>query len=334
MTSLLNRNSCALTLFVMTLSFTATATYPSAWGQDTPSVQSTDLIVDGNVENVFQSGDESLVQILVQRSEVPRLDALTDATYPAPGQFVYAHAGDARSGLSRLGRNRALPKPNARIRAYLSVGRSGQWQASGDDWYQENPSDEIQAAGGSPQPGAAGIGITAQRVNIGRQTALKVTGVTPGSPAANAGIETGDILVEANRVALESESQLATAYRDSRGEFSLTVRDVRTGRDVLVQVAAGSPGTAPSNREMQPLGATTELAFYDGQAVVKVTEVTPNSPAARSGLKAGLLILKANGTLIESPKDLTAAEQASRGRMELVVVDPKEKRERTVRVSL
>ncbi|TWU16223.1 PDZ domain-containing protein [Allorhodopirellula heiligendammensis] len=311
--------------------------------QDIPNVQSTALIVDGRVENVFESTHGNLIQILVRRSEVPRLDALVETSYPAPGQYVYAHVSDPRTGISQRGRELAMPKPNSTIRAYLAVGQSGRWQASGDDWFEENPRDE-SVGGNSSQPNTPEIGITAQRVSVSEQSALKVIRVTPNSPAANSGIEPGDILVEANRVALESEDQLATAYRDSRGEFSLTVRDVRTGRDVLVQVATRSPsvrsGLTPRATTrtdgMQALGVTTELAFLNGEAVVKVTEVQPNSPASRSGLQAGLLILKANGESIESPADLSAAEQSSRGRLELIVVDPKDngKTPRTVRVTL
>lgn len=340
MTYLFKRRLTFIALLSLAWSFMPATMLPAALGQGSRSMQSTALIVDGNVENVYQSGNEHLIQILVQRSEVPRLDALADANYPAPGQYIYAHVSETRDRAGRLSGDHAMPQVKSRVRAYLAVGQSGRWQTSGDDWFEENPSDDSPAGGGTPQPIDQGIGISAQRVTVGDQIVLKVVRVTPDSPAADSGIEPGDILVEANRVPLESESQLADAYRESRGEFSLTVRDVRTGRDVPIKVATRSPnassGSMPSNRGMQALGATTELAFLSGEAVVKVTEVKPDSPAARSGLQAGLLILNADGKSIQSPADLTAAEQASKGRMELIVVDPKdkEKSERKLRVSL
>ncbi|WP_186774886.1 PDZ domain-containing protein [Allorhodopirellula solitaria] len=335
----MHRRLPLLIVFALAAPLLRATMLPPALGQDALNSPSTALVVDGKVENVFQSGDDYLVQILVRRSEAPRLDALAGTTYPAPGQFVYAHVGESRAGVGRSTRDRSLPQPQSQIRAFLAVGSSGQWQASGEDWYQANPSNEDPADGESPASGA-GIGLTTQRVNIGRQGALKVVRVIPDSAAANAGIEPGDILVEANREALQSQNQLAEAYRKSHGQFSLTVRDVRTGRDVLVPVAAGaaanSPGSMTRNRSMLALGATTELAFLNGEPVVKVTEVETNSPAALGGLKKGWLVLEADGESIASPQDLTAAEQASRGRMELVVVDPKDdrKREQTLRISL
>ena len=61
-----------------------------------------------------------------------------------------------------------------------------------------------------------------------------------------------DILVKANSTLLTSPDQLADEFRKSNGRLALTVRDVRTGRDVLVDVdprnlSQGS-GMRPGNR--------------------------------------------------------------------------------------
>ena len=173
-------------------------------------------------------------------------------------------------------------------------------------------------------------------MSIGRDSGLKVTSVTPGRPAAKAGIELGDVLTQVGRLRVESEDQLAEAYRNSRGDFWVTVRDVNSGRDVPVNITAASnaPSNTPVRGRMQPLGASGELAFYNGEAAVKLIAVKPGSPAQKAGLAVGLLILKANGKAIESTKDLEQAERDSRGTMELLIVDPKTKRERTVRATL
>ena len=183
------------------------------------------------------------------------------------------------------------------------------------------------------------LGLSTERVSLGRESALKVVSVTPNSPAANAGIEPGDILVKANGIALESDRQLAQSYRESGGQFALTVRDVRSGRDVLVNIEsdAAVPNSDPSidlNMKAKPLGVTTALAFYGGEPVLKVTEVASGSPAERAGITIGLLILKANGQPTSSEEKLREAERGSRGRLELQVVDPSDRRERTVRVTL
>jgi hypothetical protein len=76
-----------------------------------------DLTVYGRVTAVFQKRNAEsgqLVQILVQRSEVPQLDeASGNVRFPAPGEYVYAHveAGGRVLGSSNV------PQPQAEIRA-------------------------------------------------------------------------------------------------------------------------------------------------------------------------------------------------------------------------
>jgi predicted metalloprotease with PDZ domain len=143
------------------------------------------------------------------------------------------------------------------------------------------------------------------------------------------------VLVEANRTKLESQQQLEEIYRRSPRGIALTVRDVRSGREVDVDVAPSSSSATPGTvGRMQPLGAKTKLAFYQGNPALEITEVDRDSPAARAGLDSGLLILEANGKAVGSAEELEAAERDSQGRLNLRVVDPQSKRERTVRVSL
>ncbi len=234
------------------------------------AIASAALVVDGNVKNVFRGTDQYLVQVLVQRSEATSAVGLAGSRYPAPGEYVYVHVGEAAALAS-------MPKIQSRVRVFLGTGEAGQWEAVGRDWFQENPSTDFSQAGtGFGAPAADALGIMSQTVNVGNDTGLKVTQVKPGSPAAAAGIEVGDILVEVDRMALRSQDQLSDRFARSNGKISLTVRDVRTGRDVLVEVA-GAP--APAGGPMQPFGAITELAFYNGEATVKVTSVSAGSPA-------------------------------------------------------
>ncbi|MEO8268924.1 MAG: PDZ domain-containing protein [Aureliella sp.] len=313
----------------------------STIGQEPRTAAATTLVVDGDVENVFQSGNESLVQILVQTSVAPRLSATGAARYPAPGEFVYAHINSLRDRQAASASSAEIPKPQTRIRAFLVIGSSGSWVADGQEWYQENPTpfDERLADRSQLDRGASNLGVSTERIALGRETALKVLSVTPDSPAANAGIELGDILMEANRIPLQNETQLANAYRNSDGKFSLTVRNVRSGRDVLVDVTTNArrvEGTRNSGRNIkaEPLGVTMELAFYKGEAVVKVTKVNPGSPAARAGITEGILILKANGKSVANPDELNDAERVSRGELELNVVDPSNRQEKSVKVAL
>lgn len=303
-----------------------------AAAQRASSTPVSDLVVHGRVEKVYQSGDEALVQILVQRSEAPQLVSDGSIRYPAPGEFVYVHSEDS----GRFRQQVATPRPGTELRAFLSAGKSGQWEAAGSQWYRESPSGaEGGSARGSTSDAEGNLGVTTERVPLGRTTALKVINVRPNSAAANAGVEPGDIVVEANRKPVGSQRELDDAFRNSRDQFSLTVRDVRSSRDVLVKVEpySGQPGPA-INTGPQSLGIMGKLAFYQGEPALEVTEVAPRSPADRAGMNVGDLILEANGNPVKSAENLEAAARETRGVLGLKVADPKTRRERTLRVSM
>ncbi len=287
------------------------------------------VTIEGRVAKVYQGEDESLVQVLVQMSQAA--DSVEPmGRYPAPGQYVYIHAPSTQrgGGLFRRGSGGNLPKSQDVIRVALKLDRAGQWVPQGEDWFE--PAGER-----SPSAGGGSLGLVTEVISLGRDRALKVVRVTRNGPAAAAGIEPGDVLVEANRTRLESQQQLEEIYQRSPRGMALTVRDVRSGREVDVNVEPAGSTAAPADRApMQSLGVKTALAFYENEPVLKITEVEANSPAARAGLQSGLLILEANGKAVQNAEELAAAEQASRGRLELRVVNPQDRRDRTVRVEL
>jgi hypothetical protein len=295
------------------------------------------VIVEGRVTNTFQSDDESLVQLLVLKAELAGIANAARASYPAPGEYVYVHLGTKNSPVSQFGRrvgSERLPNSQSIIRASLKMDASGQWSADGSDWFQSISQAENQSSVSRPPAGRGGavtLGLVTQRVKLGREMALKVVSVTPNSPAAAAGIEPGDTLVQVNRQPVESEEKLEEVFRGSVRGISLTVRDIRSGRDVEVDVqSAGRDALVPRTGEMRSLGVASKLAFYSGEPALEITSVEPGSPAQRAGLATGLLITKANGKAVSSQEELGTAERESQGRLQLTIVDPKDRRERNV----
>jgi S1-C subfamily serine protease len=131
---------------------------------------------------------------------------------------------------------------------------------------------------------------------------------------------------------LKSQTQLEEVFRNSRDAMEVIVRDVRSGREVPVEIKSVGTSTVinPAGRS---LGLLTETAFYGGEPALKVTGMDPNSPARRS-IEPGLLILKVDGRAVGKPNELKAAVQRSRGQIEIEVVDPQDRRIRTIRVRL
>ncbi len=56
-----------------------------------------------------------------------------------------------------------------------------------------------------------------------------------------------------------------------------------------------------------PLGVVTEMAFYRDELAVRVAEVDAGSPAERTGLQPGILIVKANDKPVLHPMGLVEA---------------------------
>ncbi len=194
----------------------------------------------------------------------------------------------------------------------------------------------------APASGRRSLGISAEAVTVGQRTAMRVVDVDPDSPAGKAGLEKGDVIVEANGAAVTGVEQLAAALRKSGPKLELVVRDTRTGRDTPVTVDLGGPD-APANpvplptpvpRARNDLGVVTELAFFDAEAAVKVTEVSPNSPAAAAGIEVGDVIVEANGKPVLHPNELTEAVRASGAKLKLMVVDPRLRQKTPVEVNL
>jgi S1-C subfamily serine protease len=99
---------------------------------------------------------------------------------------------------------------------------------------------------GPPGGGAPGQGsryrfrarvVSTRPVRSGDRAGLQITQVAPGETAPRAGLEAGDILLEANGEPLRSQEDLLRVISRSGGSLRLTIRDVRTGRLSTTEVA-------------------------------------------------------------------------------------------------
>jgi serine protease Do len=188
------------------------------------------------------------------------------------------------------------------------------------------------------------LGIAAEPVRVGERTGMKVTRVEPTGPAGKAGIEPGDVIVAANNVPITGVEVLSSVVRKSSAKLVLTVRDTRTGKDVPVEVKLpgpdiSAPAQVPSDPRIQTesarkFGALTEVVFYDVDPAVKVTEVEPNSPAARAGIQPGDIIVEANGTPVLHPKTLDEVVRKSGAILKLTVVKSRTNQKAPVDVKL
>jgi S1-C subfamily serine protease len=269
------------------------------------------------------------------------------------GDLIVGAGGKPLASADQLSQLAAQAKPIPLVVVDVNTGRQAQVELrparASVDVAADSPAKpsidgktEPSTTNNTP-PQRRSLGIAAEPVAIGQRTALKVTRVEPDSPAAKAGLEVGDVLVKANDAALTGVEQLAAALRKSGPKLTLTVRDVRTGREVPVEIELGGAIAVPPTDAATPststaakgsLGVVTELTFYDSEAAVRITEVEPRSPAARAGLQAGTIIQAANGKAVLHPNDLLDAERNSGGRLKLSTVDARTGKKSTIDVDL
>lgn len=158
---------------------------------------------------------------------------------------------------------------------------------------------------------------------LGLGHGVTVAAVVNGSPAKNAGIALGDILVSLDGLPIYSPARLQWLVSQQQQGQTLSLRvhhegsPVGEGVDinvVLEPVAAAEEGSASADEEngqawlgvrMQPMTEALRTAYGvpRGQGVL-ITDVIRDSPAAKAGLRAGDVITRIDRRTIRSTRDI------------------------------
>ncbi|MGH9343804.1 MAG: PDZ domain-containing protein [Terriglobia bacterium] len=183
--------------------------------------------------------------------------------------------------------------------------------------------------------------------------------VEPDSPAAKAGLEANDVILEFGGMRVWSASQLEQLVRETPSGRTVALRVSRSGRmlnlDASLMVRKEPPmfshmaspqirmprfhiefGFPKYRLGVEVESLTPQLAAYfkvaEGKGVL-VTEVEPDSPAAKAGLKAGDCIVKAGSTGVTSVSDLVHALNDA-GKPAIVLSIVRSGQERTLSATL
>jgi serine protease Do len=173
------------------------------------------------------------------------------------------------------------------------------------------------------------IGVQIQPVtaeiaeNLGMKTSEGALVAEPqaSSPAAKAGIESGDVITSVNGHAVKDardlarqigamapggEAKLGVWRKGEEKSFSLTLGELPNERDAR----AGAPDSRPSGSDVPKLGlmlAPAGQVAGSGSEGVAVTAVDPDGIASEHGLKTGDVILDVGGKKVASPEDVRNA---------------------------
>jgi serine protease Do len=172
----------------------------------------------------------------------------------------------------------------------------------------------------------------AEQVGAERGQGVIVTQVYPKTPAAEAGLEEGDVITEINGKRVKSPRDLQEIVERATINSKLQLSVLHNGREKNVQVVAKplprdfGVASARSPRvqrgqnsrdgfEAEDLGIEVEditrehlqqLGLEDATGVV-ITQVDPNSVAAEQGLREGMIISKVGKRNVKNVEDFKAA---------------------------
>lgn len=190
------------------------------------------------------------------------------------------------------------------------------------------------AGGGSVHRAYLGVGIQAVTQKLADQFHVKpregvvVTDVFPNTPAAKAGLKSGDVIVEFAGVKVGNPMELQTTVESAAIGQPHKLTILREGKRLELNMQAeeqphefgmhGKPQSdadSPESSRLEKLGleigrldaAVAERLELKGVEGVVITAVSPNSPASRAGLEAGLVITHINRVPVH---DLAAAAKA------------------------
>lgn len=238
---------------------------------------------------------------------------------------------------------------------------------------QSVPDVRALVAGGSGGS-YLGVGVAeitserAKALSLGEEHGVEITRVAEDSPASKAGLKAGDVVLEYNGQRVEGIDQFMRLVRETPGGRDVKLSVSRNGASQQVVVRTGSrkawlsgkltEGALEIPRIEMPeiripdvprasiswrssfLGIEGEsldpqlAEFFGVKEGVLVRSVVKGSPADKTGLKAGDVIVRVDDTKVTNPREITAAVRSARSKKSVSLGVVREKRDLSVPLPL
>ena len=171
------------------------------------------------------------------------------------------------------------------------------------------------------------LGVTLQTLSPAMAQALGrpdrkgalVAAVEPNSPAQQAGLREGDLLLSFGGAPMENAAAVARAAADTKPGESSTVELWRDGNARTVNLQVGTQpqqqreARAGQDSEPQSLGLALAPAPKGSDASgAIVAAVQPDGPGAEAGLRPGDVIIRAGNARVTRPEDVSRALASAR----------------------
>jgi serine protease Do len=155
----------------------------------------------------------------------------------------------------------------------------------------------------------------AQALHFKQSEGVLVGDVTAGAPAAAAGLQRGDVILDLNGHKVEDSNQLRMQVSMTAPGTTVQLRVLHDGSEKTVPVKlAEMPANVGGSVQKSEDGGTGAASALEGVSVeaskghgVTVTDVEQGSPAAEAGLREGDTILEVNRASVSSVPDFDRA---------------------------
>jgi serine protease Do len=167
----------------------------------------------------------------------------------------------------------------------------------------------------------------AESLGVAEGKGAIISEVTEDSPALEAGLKTGDIILKLDGMDIADSRDLARKVAKVAPGKSVPVEIIRDGKSETLMVAIGK---MPGSKEVAAAPDTSKPATLadlglkvipaDDGAGVTITDVDPDGIAAAQGLRPGDIILEVGGKEVHAMSDVKDALKASGKKRVLMLV--------------
>jgi serine protease Do len=156
----------------------------------------------------------------------------------------------------------------------------------------------------------------AEKFGMKSSKGVLISDVMPDGPAAQAGIRTGDVILEVDGTPVDSAARLRLVIASKGGDGRVEIELLRDGRRRTLKVQLGekdAPRARGQRAEPDEEALGLRLAPLDDAARQRfglddtatqgalVVAIQPGSPAARAGLRPGDVIVEVNRASVDDP---------------------------------
>lgn len=145
-----------------------------------------------------------------------------------------------------------------------------------------------------------------------------VADVTKDSPGEKAGLQAGDVITSIDGKSVNSPEAVIAIIGNKAPGDTILLEVIRSGKKKSFTIVLGSQAVLKGKNDaylkrfgMQIELLTPEKAYQQNMRIDEsgmiITNVLPNSKAAKAGLRRGMVVLVVNGKKIRSYEDLTEA---------------------------